>query len=471
MSTTETAGRQRRLVRAWEIVRNGLPSLGRYRRYITAILPILACIWGLTFAYLALMPSSYRSEFSLILPGSGIGSSINVESIGQAQASASSPFSSSALSPTENYKQLLSADITLRAASRAAGEEEGSFPDPTIKLIDQTNLIQVSVDGPNPEQARRRAIALHIAFQAQLDTLRNDEAAQREETDLKFVEQLSLKVQETQRKLIEFQVRHGLATLEQFNSRIASVDELRARERDLRTQLREQSARAGNLSASLRSTPRSADTMMRLRGDPVFQELASRYAKSKAEADQIGATLGPQHGEMAQAAGERDELRKALVARGRELTGLGENALLNAADLQLSESRANLMQAMTIGQSQAAGVSAALAELRGDLARAQSQSPELIAQASELADLLRNQRVAEAVFSSAIARLDTNKQDPFASYPLVQVLAAPSLPNSPASPSTVLALAGAAAASILVFLAFGLAWLRQPIIARLLPNS
>ena len=57
------------------------------------------------------------------------------------------------------------------------------------------------------------------------------------------------------------------------------------------------------------------------------------------------------------------------------------------------------------------------------------------------------------MFSSALAHLDTAKQDPFASYPLVQVLAAPSLPVKPASPSKVIGIAGALGASLIVLFA------------------
>jgi uncharacterized protein involved in exopolysaccharide biosynthesis len=171
---------------------------------------------------------------------------------------------------------------------------------------------------------------------------------------------------------------------------------------------------------------------------------------------------------MAQANSERTELHEALIRRGHELTGLSAAAISSSVDLQLADGRSNLMQAMTVNDAQAAGASAALAQIRGDLARAQSQSPDLIARASQLADLQRDHRIAEAVFSSALARLDTNKQDPFASYPLVQTLAAPSLPKAPSSPSLVIALAGAIAATLLTVLAFGMLWLRQPILDKLL---
>ena len=459
---------ERRLARFWRIVRKGLPSTGRYKRYLVSIAPMLGVIWLSTAAYLVLVPKSYKSEFTLILPGSGMGSSLNVESIGQAQSSASSAFSSSTLSPTENYKQLLTADITLRAAARLAHENEDSFPSPTIKLIDQTNLINVSLSAHDPKQAKRMADALQAAFLAQLDDLRQDEAAKREVSDSKRLIELNDKVRAAQRKLIAFQAQHGLATLDQFNSRIAAVDGLRDKEREMRVQMHQLSGTAGRLSGSLRSSPRAADTAMRLRGDPVFQQLAERYAASNADASQKAGTLGPQHSTMAQANSERSELRDALIRRGRELTGLGAAAITSSVDLQLADGRSNLMQAMTVNDAQAAGAGAALAQIRSDLARAQSQSPQLIARASQLADLQRDHSIAEAVFSSALARLDTNKQDPFASYPLVQTLAAPSLPKAPSSPSLVIALAGAVAATLLTVLAFGMLWLRQPILDKLL---
>lgn len=467
---SEIAG-ERRLTRLWRVVREGMPAVGRYRRYALTVAPALGLIWGSTCAYLLLMPNSYESEFTLILPGSGIGSTLNVESIGQAQSSASSAFSSPTLSPTQNYKQLLTADVTLRAAAAVAGEDGDSFPSPDIKLVDQTNLIMVSVPAGSPEQARRRAEGLRTAFLAELDDLRRDEAAAREVSDARHLEHLEAKVRETQRKLIAFQAKHNLATLEQFNNRIASVDVLRDREREMRAQARQLSGTAGRLAGSLGSSPRAANLAMRLRGDPVFQQLAERYAASNADASQKAGALGPQHSAMALADSERTELRAALVKRGQELTGMSEAAVLRQVDMQLADGRSNLMQAMTVNDAQAAGADAALASIRADLAQARSQSPKLIALASELADLMRDHRVAEAVFSSALARLDTNKLDPFASYPLVQTLAAPSLPRAPASPSLVIAIAAAFAASLLTLLSFTLLWLRQPILHLMLRRS
>jgi uncharacterized protein involved in exopolysaccharide biosynthesis len=190
-----------------------------------------------------------------------------------------------------------------------------------------------------------------------------------------------------------------------------------------------------------------------------------------ADAEQKSAALGEAHGEMAQADGERDTLRIAMTQRGRELTGIGPGALMRMVDLSVSDGRSNLFEGLINNKVEYDGARASLTEIRSDLARQQRQSGKLVTHASQLADLTRDHRIAEAVFSTALARVDTNKQDPFASYPLVQTLEEPSLPRKPASPSLVLALAGALGATFLLFVGFMLTWFRQPILSKLLPKD
>jgi uncharacterized protein involved in exopolysaccharide biosynthesis len=429
---------------------------------------MIAGIWALTAVYLVAMPRTYTSQFSLILPGSGAGSSINVESIGQAQSSSNSAFSSATLSPTENYKQLLTADVTLRAAARLLHEPEDGFPTPTIKLVDQTNLINLTITARTAAKAHARADALITAFLQELDRLRADEAAKHEENDIRHVNELKEKVQAAQRRLIDFQASHGLATLEQFNARIGSVDSLREKERELRVTMLEQQGKAGRLGGTLQSAPQRANIALRLRGDPVFAELAQRYAQSNADAEQKAGTLGPNHASRAQADAERRELLNALVNRGHDITGLSAAELMRHIDIQVGDGRSQLMQAMSVEDANAAGTRDALVAVRNDLKEARTKTSGLIQQAQTLADLLREARVTDAVFSSALAHLDTTKQDPFASYPLVQVLAAPSLPAKPSSPSKPLGLAGAFGATLIILLAFGLIWIRQPILDKML---
>jgi uncharacterized protein involved in exopolysaccharide biosynthesis len=457
--------------RVTRVIRFGLPKQGRLKRYLLAVLPGLMVIWVLTFGYIAFAPRSYSSKFTLILPGSGAGGSINVESIGQAQSNSSSAFSSSTLSPTENYKRLLMADVTLRNAARLIAADENRFPSPTVKLTDQTNLIEIEIDGANPTEANKRATALHKAFLEQLEALRIDEAASREVSDMRHLKELEAKVGGAQRKLIEFQAENGLVSLEQFNNRIASIDALREKERETRTALTESNAKTARYSNVLDIGTENANRALRLKSDPVFQRLADYYAQLQAKAEEKSATLGPAHADMAQANSERMVVRGAMVDRARELTGLSEKAIMREVDISLSDGRSNLIENMVVSGVDRNGTAAALGEIRHDLAREKGRAAGLVTQASILADLTRDHRIAEAVFSSALARLDTNKQDPFASYPLVQTLEAPSIPRKASSPSALIAMIAAFAASLFLVIGFGLIWLRQSIIRKIFPND
>lgn len=461
----------RKLVRIWGVVRDGLPSVGRYRRYIIALLPPLLAIWLLTITYITLAPTRYDSDMTLILPGSGVGGTLNLESIGQASATTSSAFSSPTLSPTENYKRLLMSDLVVNIAANNIGEQAGDFPTPDIKLVDQTNLIAVSVSGGTPEQAHKRSTALREAFLYSLDTLRNDEAASREDAGKNRIEALAKKVAAAQLKLLEFQGRSGLVSLDQFNSRIAALDDLKAREREARTVRSQTAAMTQRLASSLRVSTDAANRALRLSSDPAFQKLLGRYSEVLTDETEKSGTLGPAHTQMAQVRAEREELERAMAKRGAAVSGLTASTILGFAELSVSDTRASLFEGLLVGDSQNAGSTAALAEIRNQIGQQTAQSGELVEQASELAALTRELRVAEAVFSSALARVDTNKSDPFASYPLVQTLEAPTMPRAKASPKPAFAIAGAVAASILLLIGFMLLWLRQPIIRTLLPNA
>ncbi|BCA62845.1 hypothetical protein HMP09_2079 [Sphingomonas sp. HMP9] len=463
--------RPRRLIKAWHVVRKGLPSAGRYRRYLLMAAPALVAVWAVTAAYLMFAPVRYASEMTLILPGSGVGGSMNVDSIGQASSVTASAFSSATLSPTENYKRLLMSDVTLRRAARVAGESEDSYPAPAIKLVDQTNLIEITIAGPSPRQAQANGAALRTAFLAGLDRLRDDESIKRESADRARIGQLQDKVRAAQRRLLAFQGETGLVSLEQFNSRVGALDTLHLREREARTALAQQAAQRSRLGVALRISTDGARRAMLLKADPLFQSQLARYATIATSDTEAAATLGANHGTRQQLDAERGALRDAMVARGAALTGLARATLLSFADLSVTEGRARMFETLVSSDSQAAGAAAAVAEIRRQIDNQTATSDALVKQASLLADLVRDQRVAEAVFSSALARLDTNKSDPFASYPLVQTLEEPSLPKTQASPSKKIAIAGALGASLLIVIGFGLAWLRQPILNRLLPNA
>ena len=313
--------------------------------------------------------------------------------------------------------------------------------------------------------------ALRTAFTFALDDLREDEARTRENADAKRIADLEAKVDEAQQALLDFQGDTGLVSLDQFAGRITALDQLKSSERERRVRVAENDAATARLSSTLDISLPQARRAMQLKADPEFQELLTRYAKTVGEYTERSGTLGDAHGSMEELKAERDELQSELAKRGSTLTGLDATQVLAFADLAATNAREGLFSSLSQRDSDSAGNKAALNELRRQIAEQSKDTEEQVSQAAKLADLLRDLRVAEAVFSSALAQLDTNKSDPFASYPLVQTLEAPSLPRTTSGPPPALVVAGALAASIFIVIGFLLLWLRQPIIRKLLPNA
>ena len=94
------------MTRNWSFLKGG-PQQGRFMRYVMVLGLGWIAIAMLAAAFFFLTPKTYSSGFTLILPGAGTSSSVNLSSFGQATSNTSSPFGSQSLSPTENYKRLL----------------------------------------------------------------------------------------------------------------------------------------------------------------------------------------------------------------------------------------------------------------------------------------------------------------------------------------------------------------------------
>jgi uncharacterized protein involved in exopolysaccharide biosynthesis len=460
----ETIVPPRRLKRAWLLLRHGLPSLGRYRRYIIAISVPVGIIWALTVLYLVAAPVSYTSKMTLILPGSGVGGSLNVDQLGQASNVTASAFSSPTLSPTENYKRLLMADVTLARAAERLHMPAGAFPKPEVKLTDQTNLIEVSLKARSPARAHDELAALRWAFLASLDLLRTEEAQERENANREEIARLEHKAREAQHRLLDFQAHSGLISIEQFNGRIAALDALRDKYRQALTTQRQQDAQTSRLAHALGANVEQARAAMLLKADPLFQSLLGRYAQIRTGLAEKSATLGDRHALVSQLSAQDRILHDQLAARGAMISGMDQDRLMRFVDQSVSDGRSALFQVLVNDDSQASGAGAAVREIERQIAEQNEATRNMAGEAAMLADLDRDLKVADVVFSSALARLDTNKADPFASYPLVLTLEAPSVPTRRTSPSPLLALAGALGGSLFVLIGFGLAWIRQPII-------
>ncbi|MFI2770328.1 hypothetical protein ACH50P_22980, partial [Sulfitobacter sp. M22386] len=137
-------------------------------------------------------------------------------------------------------------------------------------------------------------------------------------------------------------------------------------------------------------------------------------------------------------------------------------------DLAPAGARAELLAQLVRMDAERAGVREQHATLSARLKEDLTKQQRLAATAAKLQDLQRDFSVAEAVFATAIARTQSTKSDVYASYPLVQVLENPSLPDRPSSPNRKLAIAAGGAATFMMLLGLTLGWIRSALIGRLI---
>lgn len=444
---------------------------GRGLRYLLAILLGLGAIWGLSGAYLLLAPKAYTGGFVFILPGTGAGSSVNLESIGQAVSTSASAFSSPDFSPTQNYRRMLLSRRVLLETAERLGMAESTFPTPRVDLADQAKLITVAVTGPSAEAAEARARALHDTFLRVLDALRRQEIETRDVSYRELLAGYQARLDAARQRLIMHQAETGLVSLEQYGTIVSSVERLREQLRDVSARLAQSEAGTERLVALLGSSAETANSALLLRADLISQELLGLLAKQEAEMSTLGGTRGQNNPRVVDLAAERASTLRRLTERVQEITGQRPSNVLRLRDLSLREERARLFERLVSGIADGAALEGTQRQLTAQIAAEQARALSLAGQASRLDELRREMQVAEAVFSSALARIDTSKSDIYASYPMLQTLEAPSRPERPTSPLPVLAIAGGMGATFFLLFALGLTWLRAALLHRILRNE
>jgi uncharacterized protein involved in exopolysaccharide biosynthesis len=349
--------------------------------------------------------------------------------------------------------------------------EERYFPVPRIELAEQTKLIIVNVTARRADLAHERADALRRAFLATLDTLRADEISERDNASRDILANYRVTLEQARQHLIEHQVRTGLVSLDQYNGLVASGEHLREQLQDLGVRLAQSRSGVEELTRILGTTPAAANLAMVLRADPFFQTGLDQMAKDDAEIAALGGTRGDGNARVKDLLAERASLEARLLSRSAELTGQRRSDILQTSDLSLRDERARLFERLVGQVADAEALDGMRIKLEAQIVEQHERVMSLATDASKLDGLKRDVQVAETVFSSELARIGTGQADLFASYPLVQMLELPGMPERPSSPMKLFALGGAFAATFFFILALVMTWLRTHLLQKLLRRN
>lgn len=428
----------------------------------------MSTIWLPLFVFLILHSPTYTSRWDMILPGAGAGLAVSLESIGQASATAASPYNSHSVDPRVNYKAIAVSEPVLSSAAMKLNMTLRDIGKPRIKLVEQTALMHFSITASTAEQAQRVAQALHQSLNNELERLRADELKQRESAINLLLQRFDEKLRHTQQSIIDYQAHSSIISLEQFNELMMNLERVRANLRQLKAEHASIQGSIEKLIQSLGTSLKLASAFHTLQQDALFQELAIKWATSVSQLTEVNSMWAERHPEVIKARNNHDALRSMLHRRAMLL--LPDSGINTEKLISLSTSKPTLYTDLIALTNKENGIKKQIANLEDSLVKQQTFLDQSTTDASNLEDLKRKHQVATAVMTTALAKLDIGKSNHFSSYPLLQILAEPTLPDKADTLSRNLALLGAVVATLMTLFGLLLLWIRKSFLQKILKN-
>lgn len=433
-----------------------IPATPFYRRrwpyYLFFGLLANAALWSASLFYLKVTEPTYTSEWSVTLPGTGSETNINLPNIGNATAQDRTPYDSPNRDPRENYKFIASSAPVIRAAAEQVGLTPGEFGSPRIEIIDNTSLMRFTVNGDSPEEAQAKAIALHDAFEQRLTSLRTDEKNRRNSGVEDTLQQARGELEAAQARLSDFKARSGLTSVAQVERLSSNIEDLRSQRALLMAERQQVAAQLQQLSSNLNiSAPQVAEAFT-LSADQRFQQNLTDYSQATATLESLEQQFGPNHPVVVRERTRQEASRTAMFSRAQSLLGRPvTEANLAQLSVQGNDSaRENLFSQVITTQVTQQGFNARTTELDQQMVQLEGRLRDMAQALSTLETLNRDVTIAEALFSSALTRLNLRAADTSGSYPSTQMLTEPSLPSEASSPRTQFVLMGTAMGSLLI---------------------
>jgi len=438
------------------------PPRRRLQRYALTAFVGISIIVLATWLVLRLTPSSYTSRWTLILPGSGSEANLILQGIGQASSNSASPYASISRSPRVNYREIVMSDTVLSLAAEIAGMSQAEFGRPRIKLVQQSSLMSFSISAVSPELAQLKAVAVNSALRQTLDRLRSDELALRETGMRSAMDSYSDRMRTVRAALLQHQTATQLISADQLNELIISVESVQRELIAVTSDAEQKASYLAALAASLNVPEHLAAAAVVLHADETIRKLTSSYVDARALRESKRGTFGPNHPRMQAATATIRSVEADFERRAFELLGRRDIDVRRLVLLDVEDATGALFRDLVTTAAQLDGIRAKRTTLEQQLRALRDDLQKQLGAVARLADLERDHKIAEAVFSSALARIDTGKSDLFVSYPLVQTIVEPMLPDTHDTRPRLFTLAGAGFASLCYLMGLILLWFRLP---------
>ena len=431
----------------------------RVSRYLLVAIALNSVIWSIAFLTINFLPERYQSKWTLILPGAGIGGRVDIDSIGSASAIVDSGFTNRNLNPKVNYKSIAQSNQVIDTAASSLGLDSRVFGQPQIKLIDQTSMIFFSMSSDSAKMAQEKSWALYHALQKEIDHLRLDEIRHREEGIQAMLKTFSKKLNQAKNNLLTHQAQSNIVTIEQFNKIPLLVEEMRIELLTMKTQKAQAYEEMMTLHRILNLTSKQASQLLSLQADPLFKKLLDNQSLANAALAEYKTQYGENHPKLKKLRLAYQSISNEMMLRSETL--VGKQQWLKNTALSDNAKRNELMYDLINKKIKYEGYKRKITQLEQQIKNYSTRIQNQTKNVSRLSELEREHQIAEAVFTSAVAKIDTGKSDIFASYPMLQLFMEPTLPKTISGARPLHIYFGSTFGSMMSLVILAILWIRR----------
>jgi len=388
----------------------------------------LACLAivfiALLAAYLIFETPSYKTSWIVLLPGTERASTINLDNLGEARTNGANAYGSVSISPKNTYKEIALSDAVISVAAKQYGVPANAFSKPRITLIDQTPAMKFALKGESQEELSYRAKLYNDTFHRTLDKLRNNEIERTFEGVENKLEEAEKRLSNARQAIVDYQTVSSIVSEEQFRRWMADAEQLRTDNTDIEVKLAQLEATVAMSLKQLGVSEKQAQALLTLQANPAISATLDELSEKLAEQATIRLLYASAHPARQKNDREVSSLSKSIRSLLKNLPGIKQirdNQLYGL----LARSNTETIQKLNLQLADHHGLEAQKVALNNSYQRYLERIKRHTKDAAMLADLQRDHQIAEAIFSSALAKLDTSRLDIYATYPLTQLLTQP----------------------------------------------
>jgi uncharacterized protein involved in exopolysaccharide biosynthesis len=378
----------------------------------------------LAIVYVKLEAPKYKTSWIMLLPGTERSSTINLDNLGEARSSGTNAYGSVSISPKNTYKEIALSDAVISKAAQKMGVEAFTFSKPRIKLVDQTPAMLFSLKGASIEELKQKAVLYNDTFHSVLDTLRNNEIERHYQGVEGNLQEAKKRLTTARKAMVEYQSTSSIMSDTQFQTWLNDAEQLRTKQSQSQVDFELLKATLTSQLGQLDLSPEQAKAFLLLQANPAIQSALGLLSEKLAKRASMMKIYGSENPLRKQIEREILGIRKALANNLSSMPNLSNIQRPQLYGL-LSKGMGQTLQSINDKTSKLEGTKAEILALTTQRELYEKRIKEHANEAAKLGDLKRNHQIAEAIFSSALTKLDTNRLDIYATYPLTQLLTIP----------------------------------------------